>query len=731
MPPTFRRFDDYLPHVASDMLKSIARLWGSRGQPRKDECVAIIRRGLADPQQVRAAIESLAPHERMALSIVKWMGGAVEALPLATALRASGVALPKSRAWSRNDTQELIDPLVRRGLLLYESGRGSTYFDSFGYTGGVFGDERLLDQVALPKYAPLPIRPVAAPAETLARRPASVMMDLLAVLRAIDALGGLQLTKSGAPRAAEARKLLRALGWPAERVAVDDQALPDPIGAFTTALPRAGLLTNHGEVLATAEPVEALARESYADPIGAVLRGFIRAGEWSEQGGDAWHGYNGIYRAQGRMALSIALAALPEGDEFFSIDDLERALFDRVGDHFSLSFPPTPPYTYNKTPAEIRRAEEEWRANLRADWHKRERPWMDAALTSWLYFLGIVELGLADARPVCVRLTALGRALLRGESTVAAIEPAAGPAWRVQPNFEVLVYYDHARPDQIAFVERHAERAQAQAHVATYRLTRESIYGGLESGTQLDALLAGLSEGAGGQLPQNVAASIREWAGQRERITVYRRASLLEFPDEPARRQVLAKGINGVPVGERFILLTGVSATLPPHDRLDYSGALPAAVTATEDGTLHLTKPTRDMLLLSQLDQWAERLPGNKWRLTRASVVAAIKAGGTLTQLMAMLKDRLLRPLPPLLAVALRAWAGKPAAVELSTVTALRCADPATLAAIAASPTFAPFLRGTLAPDVLLVDTRSLPALRERLEWAGLAVGELKLEVKS
>ena len=35
-----------------------------------------------------------------------------------------------------------------------------------------------------------------------------------------------------------------------------------------------------------------------------------------------------------------------------------------------------------------------------------------------------------------------------------------------------------------------------------------------------------------------------------------------------------------------------------------------------------------------------------------------------------------------------------------------------------------------LAPDVLLVDTRSLPALRERLEWVGLAVGELKLEAK-
>jgi hypothetical protein len=36
----------------------------------------------------------------------------------------------------------------------------------------------------------------------------------------------------------------------------------------------------------------------------------------------------------------------------------------------------------------------------------------------------------------------------------------------------------------------------------------------------------------------------------------------------------------------------------------------------------------------------------------------------------------------------------------------------------------APYLRGALAPDVLLVDSERLAALRERLAWAGLSVSE-------
>jgi hypothetical protein len=105
-------------------------------------------------------------------------------------------------------------------------------------------------------------------------------------------------------------------------------------------------------------------------------------------------------------------------------------------------------------------------------------------------------------------------------------------------------------------------------------------------------------------------------------------------------------------------------------------------------------------------------------------VAAATKAGGTIATLLALLRERLTHPIPPLREVALRAWAGKPPAVALASVAVLRCSQPEVLAALAGSALLAPFLRGTLAPDVLRVDSVRLDELRERLAWVGFRVSE-------
>ncbi len=52
----------------------------------------------------------------------------------------------------------------------------------------------------------------------------------------------------------------------------------------------------------------------------------------------------------GRLALTIALLALPDHDAFFALDDLEEALFARIGERFSLGHEPHPPYTFDKDP---------------------------------------------------------------------------------------------------------------------------------------------------------------------------------------------------------------------------------------------------------------------------------------------------------------------------------------------------------------------------------------------
>jgi hypothetical protein len=74
--------------------------------------------------------------------------------------------------------------------------------------------------------------------------------------------------------------------------------------------------------------------------------------------------------------------------------------------------------------------------------------------------------------------------------------------------------------------------------------------------------------------------------------------------------------------------------------------------------------------------------------------------------------------------VALRAWAGDRPQAALAPITVLRCTRPVIFNAIANSAAFKAYLRGTLAPDLLLVDQRYIEPLREQLAWAGLNMSD-------
>jgi hypothetical protein len=52
MPARSLRFDPLLTQIGANELKSMVRMWGGGSQTRKDECIARIRYGLADPTRV-------------------------------------------------------------------------------------------------------------------------------------------------------------------------------------------------------------------------------------------------------------------------------------------------------------------------------------------------------------------------------------------------------------------------------------------------------------------------------------------------------------------------------------------------------------------------------------------------------------------------------------------------------------------------------------------------------
>jgi Helicase conserved C-terminal domain len=723
------RFDTYLPSVRADHLKAMVHLWGGTSQMRKDECLVLILRGLNDPNRVRGAVAGLKPYERNALALAKQMGNAVEPLALGIALRATGVSLPTSRYASHNTTHDMIETLIRRGLFLNTYSRDPGYLSTtFGATNLLFSDERLLMDIGAPEIQLLDLKPTSPPPASTYRRAQTVTLDLIGILQMIQDLGGLELTQAGTLRVNDVRRLIRRLGWRAEEFVVDGLPFPDPTTAFAGALRYSGLLTMRGSTLVLAEPIERFATRPYADQIRTLLRGFIAAHEWQEgQTRQVYDAYP-THRVQGRWALSVTLAALPLAPPaFFALDDLDLALFTRIGEYFTLDYPLQPEYYFQKSPEQIRQAEANRRAKRRADWQQREKPWFVRALATWLYYLGVVELGMANGKPISVRLTDLGRALLHPELDAPRVATVSTSVWVVQPNFDIVVYLDRVTPPQLAFLERHAERVQAQQHTAHYRLTRESVYRGLESGTALEDLIAKLQDGARVSLPSNIITEIREWSALRDKIAVRRRAALLEFEDTDARQAALDAGLVGEPVGERFVLFQGKLDALKPSETVDYAQPLEACLTLTEKGGVRFKHPARDVLIEAQLTKWAERTKDEQWQFTAASVRSAANAGGRVGDLLMLLQARLTHALPPLVGVALRAWAGEALPVELADVIVLRCRRPEVFAALTQSAKFKPYWRGQLAPDVLVVDTEKLADLQEALAWVGLPISAILL----
>jgi Helicase conserved C-terminal domain len=157
-----------------------------------------------------------------------------------------------------------------------------------------------------------------------------------------------------------------------------------------------------------------------------------------------------------------------------------------------------------------------------------------------LRWLGLTDVGGDSEHTVSFRLTPLGAALIAGAAPPP--EPPVEPLV-VQPNFEVVaqVYATpYARFQLGRVAERTASDAEGQRSgqaTEIYKLTKRSIQAALERGITFDELLRFLNEQSGRELPQNVAVSLREWAGQHGQVTL-RRGVLLEAEDAALLEQI-------------------------------------------------------------------------------------------------------------------------------------------------------------------------------------------------
>lgn len=726
--PSAQSYAVYLPDVSMPALKRMARLWvGAKAFTlNKDACLWAIYYGLTDPAAVQRVVAGLSDFERAGLGLLKHHGRAAQTDVLAAELFMLGLPFeaqhdsPASWVTTHGADYRALNTLLHHGLILprrAQKGYGyptELYMDGSHYSPQVFSESSLLDEVETVPPVPLALHPVSAVEPGRVKQPSEVVRLLIAALEALRSLGPIPLTPAGRPPAPFLARLTTRLG-------VDTTLAQDPLAPLPDATAflfwlLAGLrmyqLTADGQSLELSPRATTAFQVAYEVQAMRWVRAYRGLSDWQEASPEGAEP-SALAPAQrrtvmgARAALLLALGALPNPTAWYHIAALAEAIAAR--------------------------------------WQRRITPWIRQAILGPLVHLGLLEtareVGESPTVLSLFRLTPLGRAVLydalRGRR-VPTTEPGTGwpaqevPCWIVQPNFEIVVYLDRASPTQLAWLERVAERRPAVGATALYHLTRETVYAALEVGQEAATLGDTLRQASIYPVPENVCQALDEWAARRERLTVYRTVDVLEFADQAARDTAHARDpLLGQPLGSRFLLSTAPawkrSDAFTMSRVYDYSVSPVPCLLVAEDGAVQLQPAEADLLVHGELAAWAEPRPDpSQWRLTPTSMARAVRAGWSPRSLTVGLAQRALQPVPALLLVALRAWAGDrdlPRATALAVEPILHVADPDIAQAIAASTLLKPYLRGQLGPQTFLVHARAVSALQQQLTALGLSVG--------
>ena len=764
-------YEAHLSRFNANVLKRLARLWVGKAASKlaKTECVEAIVKALAEPQTVRQVVEELSEFERAALGLLKFHGQTAPTRAFAMQLLMLGLPFAeRSSGYSYRshdgDSYAGLNLLLNKGLLVLRDWQSSYGYSNqpgisdYHYRPEVFTDVRILSHVEPTPPAPLELAPVTGLGPGHAKQPGEAVLRLISLAEALRKIGRIELTRKGRPAKPFLTKLTKQLGWGDLQAA--DTLLPEPPLFFFKLFEGAGFIEHRPDTTVGLSPD---INKTFEAPYEAQASRWVQA----YRGLTGWVEYvpSSVYLSDDellhtnkfndcRAALLMGLAALPDAGGWYRIKDLSEAIYQRIGERFSLGYLHHLYIFPNDKNAEEQR--KKWHDQRHTNWRKAEQPWIEHALTGPLFQLGLVELveltaGSSQKKSDawCFRLTELGRAVLYdqlrsardGQREVRTVRAPAqdGSCWIVQPNFDVIAFLDRASPARLAFLERIAERKPSEGVTALYHLTRETVYAGLESGLEAASLVETLSQGCDYPLPDNIRQTLTDWAERREQLSVYLGSSVLEFSDQQTRdAQLATKQSAGTPIGERFLLLHGQqrikSLSALVGQTLDYYGPPSRCLKATEDGKLTIDRTRADLLVRGELSSWAEPNANTslQWQVTCDSIQRAIRAGWTADKVIDTLFQRLQNKLPPLLEVAIRAWA-KPrtefTTVGVATDLILQVADRQVAHAIGGSTLLKPYVRNRLGPNTFVVDRAALKELRKKLEGLGLEIGgDLTLE---
>lgn len=400
------------------------------------------------------------------------------------------------------------------------------------------------------------------------------------------------------------------------------------------------------------------------------------------------------------------------------------------------------PYQYNAF---------QWQWDLSGDpntsgWDKVEREFIRAVLTEGLYWLGLVDLGYAEAvtqeggkapaNLLAVRLTDMGRWLLLGKEKPAIPEETGRVV--LQPNFRIFAF-DPISDSVLARLDSFATRLNAERAIE-YELSRDSVYRALLAGQTTREIGAWLEQITGAPLPQNIARSLEEWQTAFEQITVWQAVGWVEAASpevieqllrSPELKEAIVKRVTPTGLMVRSDKISAIEKALVAAGELPLRLARgdevrPGAVVVKSDGEIKPVRPVTDFYTRAVLTQFAER-SGEGWRITPTAVARAASRGMDAAAILERLSSLTHEAIPDALQMQIKSWSKHYGTARISTLTLVQFRDQETLDDLRQDPELARLLQ-PFYPEarlgLALVANKQREELVKLLEARGVEVWE-------
>jgi hypothetical protein len=350
---------------------------------------------------------------------------------------------------------------------------------------------------------------------------------------------------------------------------------------------------------------------------------------------------------------------------------------------------------------------------------------MERLLLGILLPMKLVQAG-HDEGQTLVRLTSIGRELLseKGNTTF----PDFPKTLLVQPNMEMVAYRQGLSPKLVRELS-HTATWKALGAACLLTIDQHSVHRGLEAGATFDSINTLLDQHCVHPPPGNVLEALRTWAAKRDRLAVYQGVNLLEFLTKADLDEAVGRGLKGVVLADRYLLIEKEEDLEYRHFRTlgtrDYTLPPTQCVTVENDGVTLQVDPTRaDLLLETELLRFSAPLnvvqEARQYRATYASLDNARSQGLSLKFLGDWFVQRTGMPITAAIKML---WSERNSTtLPMESILMLRVASEEQGDGLWQWPETRTLLEERLGPCVFRVLPGQVEKLREKLSEVGLSV---------